>query len=417
MPDITLDAEVGRPIGTSDTRRLRRDGKLPGVVYGQGVEPLTVAVDAKEFRTALSGEQGVNTLLDLVAGKKHYLVLAREIQRHPVRGTVNHVDFQVVNRSQGIEVEVPLQVIGDAVEVRHHDWEVEQQLFSLHVKAQPDKIPNVVIVDISELKVGGAIRVGDLELPEGVEATQDPQTTIVGTHASRVTAVKAPEAEELDGGPRRRRDLARVPPSQGRRAAPGDARGVGRRRPRQSRRRVPGHPPQRGRRRRRGARAKARCDAARRPAAARDVRRGHDGPDRVRRRGAHDLHERVGCGGRPARAPSAGIEDLTRLLIVHDELDLAPGRLQLKVDGGLAGHNGLRSVSGALGTRRLRPPADRDRQARLQGPRCGLGALAARRLGRARTLEVVRRRRRGRPRAGPRRRHRGRHVEARRRGG
>jgi len=193
MPDITLTAELGRPIGSSETRRLRSEGKIPGVVYGPGVDPLPVAVDAKAFRQALSGDQGLNTLLDLVAGSKHYLVLAREIQRHPVRGTVHHVDFQVVSRSQGIEVEVPLQVVGDAVEVRHHDWEVDQQLFSIHVKAQPDKIPNSITVDISELQVGGAIRIADLELPEGVEATQDPQTTVIGTHAARVaaTTVKA----------------------------------------------------------------------------------------------------------------------------------------------------------------------------------------------------------------------------------
>jgi len=197
MPEITLDAEVGRPIGSSDTRRLRHEGKIPGVIYGHDTAPIPVAVDGKAFRHALSGEQGLNTLLDLVAGSKHYLVLAREIQRHPVRGTVNHVDFQVVSRTQGIEVEVPLQVLGDAVEVRHHDWEVDQQLFSVHIKAQPDKIPNSITVDISTLTVGSAIRISDLELPEGVEATQDPQTIVVGTHAARVAAPVKVEAEVL----------------------------------------------------------------------------------------------------------------------------------------------------------------------------------------------------------------------------
>lgn len=193
MPEITLDAEVGRPIGSSDTRRLRSEGKIPGVVYGPGVDAVPVAVDAKAFRHALSGEQGLNTLLDLVAGKKHYLVLAREIQRHPVRGTVSHVDFQVVSRTQGVEVEVPLEVTGDAVEVRHHDWEVDQQLFSVHVRAQPGQIPSSITVDISELQVGGAIRISDLALPEGVEATQDPLTTVIGTHAARVAPTTKPE--------------------------------------------------------------------------------------------------------------------------------------------------------------------------------------------------------------------------------
>jgi large subunit ribosomal protein L25 len=196
MPEITLEAEVGRVTGTSDTKRLRHEGKIPGVVYGRGIESLAVSVDAKAFRQALSGDQGLNTLLDLVAGKQHYLVLAREIQRHPVRGTVSHVDFQVVSRTQGVDVEVPLEVIGDAVEVRHHDWEVDQQLFTVHVRAQPDRIPSSITVDISELQVGGAIRIGDLAFPEGVEATQDPQTTVIGTHAARV-AVPTEKPEEV----------------------------------------------------------------------------------------------------------------------------------------------------------------------------------------------------------------------------
>lgn len=201
MPEITLAAEVGRATGSRETRRLRREGKIPGVVYGHGIDPLAVAVDGREFRQALSGDQGLNTLLDLVAGPSHFLVLAREIQRHPVRGTVNHVDFQVVSRTEGVEVEVPLQLTGDAVDVRHHDWEFEQQLFSLHVKAQPDRIPNSITVDISDLKVGQAIRVGDLELPDGVEATQDPATTIVGTHAGRVSSAARAEGETASETP------------------------------------------------------------------------------------------------------------------------------------------------------------------------------------------------------------------------
>jgi len=195
MPEITLDAEVGRTTGSSDTRRLRNDGKIPGVVYGHGIDPIAVAVNARDFRQALSGDQGLNTLLDLTAGDQKYLVLAREIQRHPVRGTVNHVDFQVVNRDEGVEVEVPLNVVGDAVDVRHNDWEVDQQLFSLQIKAQPSLIPNAVTVDISELTTGNAIRISDLVLPDGVEATQDPTTIIVGTHPGRTTKAAATEEE------------------------------------------------------------------------------------------------------------------------------------------------------------------------------------------------------------------------------
>ena len=88
MAEVALVAEVGRPTGSRATRRLRRDGLIPGIVYGHGTDPVSVAVVAKDLRIALSGESGSNTLLSLQAGEQTFLTLAREMQRHPVRGTV-----------------------------------------------------------------------------------------------------------------------------------------------------------------------------------------------------------------------------------------------------------------------------------------------------------------------------------------
>ncbi|MGH8981434.1 MAG: 50S ribosomal protein L25/general stress protein Ctc, partial [Acidimicrobiales bacterium] len=93
MPEIVLQAESGRPRGSSAARRLRREGKIPGVVYGHGTEPVSVAVVGRELRLALSGDAGTNALLSLEADGNTYLTVARELQRHPVRGTVTHVDF------------------------------------------------------------------------------------------------------------------------------------------------------------------------------------------------------------------------------------------------------------------------------------------------------------------------------------
>jgi large subunit ribosomal protein L25 len=121
--------------------------------------------------------------------------MAREIQRHPVRGTVSHVDFQVVDPNQTVVAEVPLHLIGDAVEVRHADWEVDQQMFSIEVKTRPDRIPHSIEVDISELTAGAAIRIGDLVLPEGVEAVDDASIAVVATHAGRAAA-KTPGATD-----------------------------------------------------------------------------------------------------------------------------------------------------------------------------------------------------------------------------
>ena len=195
MSEITLHASTERAQGTRNSRRLRTAGNIPAVVYGDGVTPLPVSVDAKSFRTAVSGDQGLNTLIDLDADGQKFTVMAREIQRHPVRGTVSHIDFQVVDPNQAVVAEVPLHLIGDAVEVRHADWEVDQQMFSIEVRTRPDQIPNFIEVDISGLSVGSAIRVGDLVLPKGVEAAGDLTVSVVATHAGRAAKAVASSDE------------------------------------------------------------------------------------------------------------------------------------------------------------------------------------------------------------------------------
>lgn len=186
MSQVTLNASTSREKGSRNSRRLRIAGSIPGVVYGPGITTLPISVDAKSFRTAVSGEQGLNSLIELDADGQKFLVMAREIQRHPVRGTVAHIDFQVVDPNSTVIAEVPLHVVGDAVEVRHADWEVDQQMFNLEIKTRPDRIPTHIDVDISDLKVGGAIRVADVILPEGVEPAVDHALSVVTTRPGRV---------------------------------------------------------------------------------------------------------------------------------------------------------------------------------------------------------------------------------------
>lgn len=193
MPQVTLNASLSRDKGSRSSRRLRQAGSIPAVVYGGGVDTVSIAVDAKAFRTAVSGDQGLNSLINLDADGQKYLVMAREIQRHPVRGTVAHVDFQVVDPNQPVVTEVPLHIVGDAVEVRHADWEIDQQLFNLEVFARPDRIPTHVDVDISHLTPGDVIRLGDVVLPEGVTAAGDHAISVVNTHAGR--AAKTADAK------------------------------------------------------------------------------------------------------------------------------------------------------------------------------------------------------------------------------
>jgi len=185
MSQITLSAATDRVHGSASSRRLRIAGSIPAVVYGEGIAPVPVAVNAKEFRTAVSGEQGLNSLINLEVAGKTYTVLARELQRHKVRGTVAHIDFQVVDPNRPVEAVVPLHMVGDAVEVRHADWEVDQQLFSIQISTTPDNIPTHIDVDISDLKVGGSIRVEDVPMPAGVVPAGDPHVAVVTSRAGR----------------------------------------------------------------------------------------------------------------------------------------------------------------------------------------------------------------------------------------
>ncbi len=188
MPEINLPAELGRTTGSRPSGRLRAAGKVPAVVYGHGVEPLSVAVDGRALRSALTTEAGMNALLNLQVDGSSHLTLAREVQRHPVRGSVVHVDFLIVRRDEVIAAEVPIALVGEAVNVHRDDGVVDQQLFSLTVQATPGRIPNAIEVDVTGLLIGDTVRVADLALPEGVGTDVDPETAVVVGQPPQVTA-------------------------------------------------------------------------------------------------------------------------------------------------------------------------------------------------------------------------------------
>jgi large subunit ribosomal protein L25 len=196
MPEVTLAARSGRGTGTRPTRRLRSEGLIPGVVYGHGADPIPVAVGARDFQIALSGEAGLNTLLSLQVDGDNYLTLARDIQRHPVRNTVSHVDFLIVRRDEVITAEIPINLVGEAIEVQHGDGVVDQQLFTLQIKARPADIPPSVDIDISELTIGASLHVSEIAIPAGVELETDLEATVVAGQPPRVQISEEEEAAE-----------------------------------------------------------------------------------------------------------------------------------------------------------------------------------------------------------------------------
>lgn len=202
MEEVSLVADVGRVKGSAEARRLRAAGKVPGVLYGHGIEPLPLAVAGRALRAALTSDAGLNALISLDVGGNRHLAMARQIQRHPVRRSVDHVDFVIVRRDEVVSAEVPVHLVGEAQEVDRADGLVEQQLFSLVVHATPGDIPHAIEVDISALSIGEAIRVADLTLPAGVTTEVDPEETVVAGQASRTaTEVEegAAEAAEAAG--------------------------------------------------------------------------------------------------------------------------------------------------------------------------------------------------------------------------
>jgi large subunit ribosomal protein L25 len=196
MAETTLVAEAGRPSGSSAARRLRHDGRIPAVVYGPGVAPIPVSVAARDLRAALSTEAGLNAVLSLEVGGDTYLTMARELQRHPVRGSVTHVDFQVVDPNREVTAEVTITLTGEALELHRADGVLEQQMFSLTIKSRPADIPAHLEVDITNLVIGSAVRVSDIALPPDVITEVDPESIVAAGQPPRVQALEEGEAVE-----------------------------------------------------------------------------------------------------------------------------------------------------------------------------------------------------------------------------
>lgn len=195
MPDVVLTAEARPQRGSRPAGRLRREGKLPAVVYGLGDEAVPVSVPAHELHLILSGESGANTLITLQVDGDDQLTLARQIQRDPVRGDLVHVDFVRIRRDVAVEAEIPVHVVGEAPGLKEGGI-VEQLLFNLTISAKPADIPNEIEVDVSALELNDQLRFADITLPSGVTAEYEDDELIVQVIVPRVVEEEEPEPEE-----------------------------------------------------------------------------------------------------------------------------------------------------------------------------------------------------------------------------
>ena len=202
MPDISLVADTGRTKGSRPSRRLRAQGRIPGVVYGQGMEPVPVSVDQRALRAALSSPAGMNAVITLEVGGASYPTIVKDVHRHPVRRSALHVDFLRINLDEDIEVPVPVVLTGEARAVLSEGGLLEIAADSVTVRARPRDLPAELSLDVSELTIGDVLRVENLSAPPGAEIVDDPETVLViaqGQQAAEVPEVAEAGEEGAEG--------------------------------------------------------------------------------------------------------------------------------------------------------------------------------------------------------------------------
>ena len=192
----TLNATPRAGRGKGDARKLRGTGRVPGVVYGRHEETRAISVDAHELEILFSRISVENTIIELsVEGEEEAVsTLVREVQAHPVKADVMHVDFYQVHAGEELEVDVPIRLEGTPKGVREEGGVLDHVVHDLTVKCVPSKIPSVLTLDVSELEIGDSLHVSDIALPEGVTSMIDPEQTVCGVAAPRIE--EEPEVEE-----------------------------------------------------------------------------------------------------------------------------------------------------------------------------------------------------------------------------
>lgn len=198
MPDITLAADPRSDLGSRPAGRLRREGLVPAVVYGLGNDTVTVTVPSHQLARILAGASGANTLINLELSGDSMLTLVRQIQRHPTRGELVHVDFIRIRRDVAVSADVPLHLVGEPAGVRDGGL-LEQLVFSVTVEAMPGNIPVVFELDVSELVIGDQRRASDLSLPADVTTQLDPESVVAQVAAPRVVVEEEVEGEPVEG--------------------------------------------------------------------------------------------------------------------------------------------------------------------------------------------------------------------------
>ena len=194
MKTIAIDGQLRERLGKGGARSSRRDGRIPAVLYGQG-KSIHLTVDRKEFVRALQEAHGENIIFDVkVPGESAPLKsIAREVQHHPISRAAVHVDFQHIDMTKKIQLDVAVHLLGEPEGVRNYGGILEQPARELAILCLPTAIPASIDVDVSEMMVGDTLHVSEIT-PEGFEFIDDESKVVA--HVAAPTVEKTPAEEE-----------------------------------------------------------------------------------------------------------------------------------------------------------------------------------------------------------------------------
>jgi large subunit ribosomal protein L25 len=196
---VKLTVQERESRGSAESRRLRRDGLIPGVLYGRGKEPHAICIPERELRRVLTGEGGLHAILDVVleGQKTTHPSILKEYQQHPVKGGIIHVDLQEVRLDQPIQARVVVELIGEPVGVTEGGV-LSQVNREITVEALPMEVPEHLDLDVTGMAIGDTLRLADLGEREGVTYLDDPEETVLAT-VTMPTRFVEPEPEEVEG--------------------------------------------------------------------------------------------------------------------------------------------------------------------------------------------------------------------------
>lgn len=196
MSEVSLRAQAGRTVGSRESRRIRRAGNVPAVVYGRDIAPVPVSVDAHDLRVALHTEAGANALINLeVEGGATMLTMARVIDRHPFRSEYRHVDFVTVARDETVIADVGINFVGTPIGVQTGGV-FSPRRTTVQIEVLITSIPSSIDLEVSEVEIGGSLRIADLPELEGVTYVEDPSSVVMSVTVPAAEIEEEPEVDE-----------------------------------------------------------------------------------------------------------------------------------------------------------------------------------------------------------------------------